>query len=96
MSESFFFHFFFSQDRDSDSTALCVKNRSSFEHQHHHLLHCLEKTTVSFAVAVTLPVSCSKGQQSSIVPLIEFCFEKSLLISNSVRLAALLPEGNTD
>ncbi|XP_023682451.1 A-type voltage-gated potassium channel KCND1 isoform X1 [Paramormyrops kingsleyae] len=33
------------QDRDSDSTALCVKNRSSFEHQHHHLLHCLEKTT---------------------------------------------------
>ncbi|XP_018601204.1 A-type voltage-gated potassium channel KCND1 [Scleropages formosus] len=33
------------QDGDSDSTALCVKNRSSFEHQHHHLLHCLEKTT---------------------------------------------------
>ncbi|XP_061114234.1 potassium voltage-gated channel subfamily D member 1 isoform X1 [Conger conger] len=33
------------QDNDSDSTALCVKNRSSFEHQHHHLLHCLEKTT---------------------------------------------------
>ncbi|XP_051509454.1 potassium voltage-gated channel subfamily D member 1-like [Myxocyprinus asiaticus] len=32
------------QDRDSDS-ALCLKNRSSFEHQHHHLLHCLEKTT---------------------------------------------------
>uniref|UniRef100_A0A4W4DP72 A-type voltage-gated potassium channel KCND1 n=1 Tax=Electrophorus electricus TaxID=8005 RepID=A0A4W4DP72_ELEEL len=28
-----------------DSAALCVKNRSSFEHQHHHLLHCLEKTT---------------------------------------------------
>ncbi|KAL4646302.1 potassium voltage-gated channel subfamily D member 1 [Arapaima gigas] len=33
------------QDGDSDSTALCLKNRSSFEHQHHHLLHCLEKTT---------------------------------------------------
>uniref|UniRef100_A0A3P8WS75 A-type voltage-gated potassium channel KCND1 n=1 Tax=Cynoglossus semilaevis TaxID=244447 RepID=A0A3P8WS75_CYNSE len=32
-------------DRDSDSTALCVKNISAFEHQHHHLLHCLEKTT---------------------------------------------------
>ncbi|XP_050972564.1 potassium voltage-gated channel subfamily D member 1 [Labeo rohita] len=32
------------QDRGSDS-ALCLKNRSSFEHQHHHLLHCLEKTT---------------------------------------------------
>ncbi|XP_043101974.1 potassium voltage-gated channel subfamily D member 1 [Puntigrus tetrazona] len=32
------------QGRDSDS-ALCLKNRSSFEHQHHHLLHCLEKTT---------------------------------------------------
>ncbi|XP_042617686.1 potassium voltage-gated channel subfamily D member 1-like [Cyprinus carpio] len=31
-------------DRDSDN-ALCLKNRSSFEHQHHHLLHCLEKTT---------------------------------------------------
>ncbi|XP_053551487.1 potassium voltage-gated channel subfamily D member 1 isoform X1 [Bombina bombina] len=25
--------------------ALCVKNRSAFELQHHHLLHCLEKTT---------------------------------------------------
>ncbi|KAG9270025.1 potassium voltage-gated channel subfamily D member 1 [Astyanax mexicanus] len=33
------------QDHDSDSAALCLKNRSSFEHQHHHLLHCLEKTT---------------------------------------------------
>ncbi|XP_061591653.1 potassium voltage-gated channel subfamily D member 1 isoform X1 [Cololabis saira] len=32
-------------DRDSGSTALCVKNRSAFEHQHNHLLHCLEKTT---------------------------------------------------
>ncbi|XP_051964875.1 potassium voltage-gated channel subfamily D member 1-like [Xyrauchen texanus] len=32
------------QGQDSDS-ALCLKNRSSFEHQHHHLLHCLEKTT---------------------------------------------------
>ncbi|CAM4718507.1 unnamed protein product [Leuciscus chuanchicus] len=32
------------QFRDNDS-ALCLKNRSSFEHQHHHLLHCLEKTT---------------------------------------------------
>ncbi|XP_065104197.1 A-type voltage-gated potassium channel KCND1 [Paramisgurnus dabryanus] len=32
------------QDRDSNGT-LCLKNRSSFEHQHHHLLHCLEKTT---------------------------------------------------
>ncbi|XP_026102668.1 potassium voltage-gated channel subfamily D member 1-like [Carassius auratus] len=31
-------------DRDSDN-ALCLKNKSSFEHQHHHLLHCLEKTT---------------------------------------------------
>ncbi|XP_030640633.1 A-type voltage-gated potassium channel KCND1 [Chanos chanos] len=30
---------------DGDSTAVCLKNRSSFEHQHHHLLHCLEKTT---------------------------------------------------
>ncbi|XP_068104907.1 A-type voltage-gated potassium channel KCND1 [Hyperolius riggenbachi] len=25
--------------------ALCIKNRSAFELQHHHLLHCLEKTT---------------------------------------------------
>ncbi|XP_028850239.1 A-type voltage-gated potassium channel KCND1 [Denticeps clupeoides] len=33
------------QDHDGDNSALCVKNRSSFEHQHHHLLHCLEKTT---------------------------------------------------
>ncbi|XP_060788379.1 potassium voltage-gated channel subfamily D member 1 [Neoarius graeffei] len=33
------------QDHDGDSGALCLKNRSSFEHQHHHLLHCLEKTT---------------------------------------------------
>ncbi|KAK7136235.1 hypothetical protein R3I94_014778 [Phoxinus phoxinus] len=32
------------QFRDNDSV-LCVKNRSAFEHQHHHLLHCLEKTT---------------------------------------------------
>ncbi|CAF89593.1 unnamed protein product, partial [Tetraodon nigroviridis] len=32
-------------EQDSDSTALCVKNRSAFEHQHNHLLHCLEKTT---------------------------------------------------
>ncbi|XP_077370357.1 A-type voltage-gated potassium channel KCND1 [Festucalex cinctus] len=32
-------------DRDSDSSALCVRNKSAFEHQHHHLLHCLEKTT---------------------------------------------------
>lgn len=32
-------------DRDSNNSALCVKNRSAFEHQHHHLLHCLEKTT---------------------------------------------------
>ncbi|XP_027007714.1 potassium voltage-gated channel subfamily D member 1 [Tachysurus fulvidraco] len=33
------------QEYDCDSGALCLKNRSSFEHQHHHLLHCLEKTT---------------------------------------------------
>ncbi|XP_028648614.1 potassium voltage-gated channel subfamily D member 1 isoform X1 [Erpetoichthys calabaricus] len=33
------------QDRHSGSQALCVRNRSSFEQQHHHLLHCLEKTT---------------------------------------------------
>ncbi|KAK3539613.1 hypothetical protein QTP70_010573 [Hemibagrus guttatus] len=33
------------QYHDGDSGALCLKNRSSFEHQHHHLLHCLEKTT---------------------------------------------------
>ncbi|XP_068454170.1 A-type voltage-gated potassium channel KCND1 isoform X2 [Clinocottus analis] len=32
-------------DRQNNSTALCVKNRSAFEHQHNHLLHCLEKTT---------------------------------------------------
>uniref|UniRef100_A0A671MQN6 Uncharacterized protein n=1 Tax=Sinocyclocheilus anshuiensis TaxID=1608454 RepID=A0A671MQN6_9TELE len=31
-------------NRDSDN-ALCLKNKSSFQHQHHHLLHCLEKTT---------------------------------------------------
>ncbi|XP_067249616.1 potassium voltage-gated channel subfamily D member 1 isoform X2 [Chanodichthys erythropterus] len=29
----------------ANDSALCLKNRSSFEHQHHHLLHCLEKTT---------------------------------------------------
>uniref|UniRef100_A0A8C6TM38 A-type voltage-gated potassium channel KCND1 n=1 Tax=Neogobius melanostomus TaxID=47308 RepID=A0A8C6TM38_9GOBI len=33
------------RDHVGDNTALCVKNRSAFEHQHHHLLHCLEKTT---------------------------------------------------
>ncbi|XP_039631213.1 potassium voltage-gated channel subfamily D member 1 isoform X2 [Polypterus senegalus] len=33
------------EDRHSGSQALCVRNRSSFEQQHHHLLHCLEKTT---------------------------------------------------
>uniref|UniRef100_A0A8C2YVT1 A-type voltage-gated potassium channel KCND1 n=1 Tax=Cyclopterus lumpus TaxID=8103 RepID=A0A8C2YVT1_CYCLU len=33
------------RDRHSNSTALCVKNRSAFEYQHNHLLHCLEKTT---------------------------------------------------
>ncbi|CAL8253144.1 unnamed protein product [Arctogadus glacialis] len=32
-------------DPDSNSSALCLKNRSAFENQHHHLLHCLEKTT---------------------------------------------------
>ncbi|KAK5864152.1 hypothetical protein PBY51_001113 [Eleginops maclovinus] len=32
-------------DPDGDNSALCVKNRSAFEHQHNHLLHCLEKTT---------------------------------------------------
>lgn len=29
-----------------EEQALCVRNRSAFEQQHHHLLHCLEKTTV--------------------------------------------------
>ncbi|XP_070791227.1 A-type voltage-gated potassium channel KCND1 [Pituophis catenifer annectens] len=33
------------EDRDPDSHALAVRNRSAFEQQHHHLLHCLEKTT---------------------------------------------------
>ncbi|KAG8447295.1 hypothetical protein GDO86_014671 [Hymenochirus boettgeri] len=28
-----------------ENHALCIKNRSAFELQHHHLLHCLEKTT---------------------------------------------------
>uniref|UniRef100_A0A8C9A8D7 Potassium channel voltage dependent Kv4 C-terminal domain-containing protein n=2 Tax=Lemuridae TaxID=9445 RepID=A0A8C9A8D7_PROSS len=28
-----------------EEQALCIRNRSAFEHQHHHLLHCLEKTT---------------------------------------------------
>ncbi|KAJ6655301.1 hypothetical protein lerEdw1_005493, partial [Lerista edwardsae] len=32
-------------DRDPDAHALAVRNRSAFEQQHHHLLHCLEKTT---------------------------------------------------
>ncbi|XP_013929020.1 PREDICTED: potassium voltage-gated channel subfamily D member 1-like [Thamnophis sirtalis] len=35
------------EDRDPDAHALAVRNRSAFEKQHHHLLHCLEKTTVS-------------------------------------------------
>ncbi|KAJ8016569.1 hypothetical protein DPEC_G00008600 [Dallia pectoralis] len=35
----------YAEDGDSGNAALCVKNRSAFEHQHHHLLHCLEKTT---------------------------------------------------
>ncbi|KAI7797973.1 potassium voltage-gated channel subfamily D member 1, partial [Triplophysa rosa] len=34
----------FTNAADGDG-ALFLKNRSSFEHQHHHLLHCLEKTT---------------------------------------------------
>ncbi|XP_006005474.1 potassium voltage-gated channel subfamily D member 1 [Latimeria chalumnae] len=33
------------EDPDNGSQALCIRNRSSFEQQHHHLLHCLEKTT---------------------------------------------------
>ncbi|KAL4695285.1 hypothetical protein H8959_000380 [Pygathrix nigripes] len=34
------------QDSGSgEEQALCVRNRSAFEQQHHHLLHCLEKTT---------------------------------------------------
>ncbi|OCT66810.1 potassium voltage-gated channel subfamily D member 1 [Xenopus laevis] len=32
-------------EEGTESHALCVKNRSAFELQHHHLLHCLEKTT---------------------------------------------------
>ncbi|CAD7682075.1 unnamed protein product [Nyctereutes procyonoides] len=28
-----------------EEQVLCVRNRSAFEQQHHHLLHCLEKTT---------------------------------------------------
>lgn len=35
------------QDSGSgEEQALCLRNRSAFEQQHHHLLHCLEKTTV--------------------------------------------------
>lgn len=30
---------------NGEEQALCVRNRSAFEKQHHHLLHCLEKTT---------------------------------------------------
>lgn len=41
------FIIFLHQDRDPDAHALAVRNRSAFEQQHHHLLHCLEKTTVS-------------------------------------------------
>ncbi|XP_069040557.1 A-type voltage-gated potassium channel KCND1 isoform X2 [Lepisosteus oculatus] len=33
------------ENRNRGTQALCVKNTSSFEQQHHHLLHCLEKTT---------------------------------------------------
>ncbi|XP_069068292.1 A-type voltage-gated potassium channel KCND1-like [Pleurodeles waltl] len=33
------------KDQGSEAHALCVKNRSTFQQQHHHLLHCLEKTT---------------------------------------------------
>uniref|UniRef100_A0ACB8EN87 Potassium voltage-gated channel sub D member 1 n=1 Tax=Sphaerodactylus townsendi TaxID=933632 RepID=A0ACB8EN87_9SAUR len=33
------------EDRDPEAHALVVRNRSAFEQQHHHLLHCLEKTT---------------------------------------------------
>ncbi|XP_039521408.1 potassium voltage-gated channel subfamily D member 1 [Pimephales promelas] len=36
---------FLQYKEEGDSSTLCLKNRSSFEHQHHHLLHCLEKTT---------------------------------------------------
>ncbi|KAM4695863.1 A-type voltage-gated potassium channel KCND1 [Rhinophrynus dorsalis] len=32
-------------EENSENHALCIKNRSAFELQHHHLLHCLEKTT---------------------------------------------------
>ncbi|KAM4020394.1 A-type voltage-gated potassium channel KCND1 [Anomaloglossus baeobatrachus] len=32
-------------EENTELHALCVKNRSAFELQHHHLLHCLEKTT---------------------------------------------------
>ncbi|KAH0510803.1 Potassium voltage-gated channel subfamily D member 1 [Microtus ochrogaster] len=28
-----------------EGQALCIRSRSAFEQQHHHLLHCLEKTT---------------------------------------------------
>ncbi|XP_040589659.1 potassium voltage-gated channel subfamily D member 1 isoform X2 [Mesocricetus auratus] len=29
----------------AEGQALCLRSRSAFEQQHHHLLHCLEKTT---------------------------------------------------
>ncbi|XP_069785214.1 A-type voltage-gated potassium channel KCND1 isoform X2 [Narcine bancroftii] len=32
-------------DQDSDTQALLARKTSVFEQQHHHLLHCLEKTT---------------------------------------------------
>ncbi|XP_075041634.1 A-type voltage-gated potassium channel KCND1 [Mixophyes fleayi] len=32
-------------EENTETQALCIKNRSAFELQHHHLLHCLEKTT---------------------------------------------------
>ncbi|XP_069501588.1 A-type voltage-gated potassium channel KCND1 [Ambystoma mexicanum] len=33
------------EEQGTEAHALCVKNRSTFQQQHHHLLHCLEKTT---------------------------------------------------
>ncbi|MBN3287506.1 KCND1 protein, partial [Polyodon spathula] len=57
------------QDQSSGNPALCIRNRSAFEHQHNHLLHCLEKTTShEFTDERTYNESCnieSVGYQTS-------------------------------
>lgn len=44
----------YQQSSNEEEQAFVSKSGSSFETQHHHLLHCLEKTTVRKEICVFL------------------------------------------